>query len=118
MKKYSSLLYAGLSFLPTLVFAQGLGNTLNLIIGGQTILSRLIPIAAGLALLVFIFGIVKYIWAQGNEGAKADGKKIMLGGVIALFVLFSVWGIVGFLSADLLGTGVGGPPINPPKINF
>jgi hypothetical protein len=40
---------------------------------------------AGLALLFFLWGIVKYIFAQGNETAKVDGKNIMLWGLIGLF---------------------------------
>jgi hypothetical protein len=40
---------------------------------------------------------VKFIFAQGSEEAKADAKKIMLWGIVALFVMVSVWGLVRFI---------------------
>lgn len=118
MKKNLILFASGafVAFLPILVFAQGFRGILDLINGGQTIVGALIRVVSGIALLVFIWGLVKYIFAQGNEGSKADGKKIMLGGVIALFVLFSVWGIIAFIGGNLGLSNV--PSMTPPKVNF
>ncbi len=71
-------------------------------------------ILASLALLAFFWGLVKYIWAAGNSESKESGKKIMVGGVIALFVLFSVFGIVRFLQSTF---GVGGNnDMRPPRV--
>lgn len=61
----------------------------------------LVTVVMGMALLVFFWGIVKYIFAQGNEQVQADGKKIMFWGIIGLFVMSSVWGIIGFIQRDL-----------------
>ena len=55
-----------------------------------------------LALLFFLWGLAKYIFAAGNEEAKESGKRIMIWGIIALFIMASVWGIVAFLQ-DLFG---------------
>lgn len=60
-----------------------------------------IPIVAGLALLGFFWGLAKYIFSQGNEQSKIEGKKVMVYGLVALFVMFSVWGIIGFFQRDL-----------------
>lgn len=62
----------------------------------------LIPMVFVLALLVFFYGIVKYVWSEG--AGKDEGKKIMIWGVVALFVMSSVWGIVAFVRIEL---GVG-----------
>lgn len=51
------------------------------------------------AVVAFFWGIVQFIWAARNgdagDGVK-NGKQFMLWGLIALFVMFSVWGIIQF----------------------
>jgi len=66
----------------------------------------LIPLVFTLALLFFFWGVAKYIWSAGGE--KEEGKKIMIWGVIALFVMSSVWGLVYFLRDELGLNQVGG----------
>ncbi|MEK7116864.1 MAG: hypothetical protein AAB837_01725 [Patescibacteria group bacterium] len=63
----------------------------------------LIPIAFTLALAIFFYGVAKYIWSAGTD--KDEGKKIMVWGVVALFVMSSIWGIVTFLRGELNITG-------------
>jgi TRAP-type mannitol/chloroaromatic compound transport system permease small subunit len=65
----------------------------------QGIVNILIPIAFALAILFFFWGIAKYIWSSGT--AKEDSKKIMIWGVIAIFVMTSIWGIVNFIGGSL-----------------
>ncbi len=52
-----------------------------------------------LAVVAFFWGIVQFIWSarQGSDGKEnTKGKQFMLWGLIALFVMFSVWGIIKF----------------------
>ncbi|MEK7176898.1 MAG: pilin [Patescibacteria group bacterium] len=87
-----------LAFLPSFAFAQEeFGNleTFATSIGG--LVGTLLPVVVGIALLAFFWGLVKFIFAQGNEESKSDAKKTMVWGVIALFVMVSVWGLVGFI---------------------
>jgi hypothetical protein len=60
----------------------------------------LVPLAFTLALVFFFWGVAQYILKSGSE--KDEGKKIMVWGVIALFVMSSVWGIVSMLQGELL----------------
>ncbi|MDP3763843.1 MAG: hypothetical protein Q8Q92_04385 [bacterium] len=61
-----------------------------------------IPVIAGLALLVFFWGLFKFILrVGGDEKAVTEGKSLMIWGLIALFVLVSIWGIMRFLSGEL-----------------
>lgn len=62
-------------------------------------------IVASLALLVFFWGLVKFIAKADDPKEKEAGKNIMIYGVIALFVMFSVFGLVKFLQTSF---GVGG----------
>lgn len=67
-----------------------------------------IPIAIALAVLFFFWGLAVYILnASGDPGKREEGRTRMIWGVIALFIIVSIWGIVGFLGS-LLGIGQGG----------
>lgn len=99
MKK---VIFATLTLAPALAFAQGLGNIEDLLDSFGSLVDLALPIAIGLALLGFFWGLVKFIFAQGNEEAKSDAKKVMIWSVVALFVMVSVWGLVKFIG-DALG---------------
>ncbi len=80
-------------------------------IGG--IISTLIPIVVALGILFFIWGLVQFIFASGDEAAKDEGKRKMIWGVVALFVIVSVWGLVALLN-QLTGVnqGIGFTPVS------
>lgn len=109
MKK---VILATLAFAPAFVFAQQLGNLETLVSSIGRLVGLALPIVVGIALLAFFWGLVKYIFAQGNEESKVDAKKIMLWGLIALFVMVAVWGIVRFVG-DALGIDQGDTIIVP-----
>lgn len=61
---------------------------------------RIMPLLILAALVLFLFGVVKtFLW---NSGAgREEGKGFILGGIIALFVMVSVWGLVNLLRNTL-----------------
>lgn len=96
MKKLA--LVFGSLLLPIVASAQ-LTEVENLATSIGDIVRTLIPIVFAIALLVFFWGLVRYIF--GAEHDKEKAKKTMLWGVIALFVMASVWGLVTFLGSNL-----------------
>ncbi len=62
------------------------------------IIGFLIPLIGALSLFVFFWGIAKFILAAGDEKKLADGKQFMIWGVIAMFVMVSLWGIIAVVS--------------------
>ncbi|MDO8471266.1 MAG: hypothetical protein Q7S49_01515 [bacterium] len=69
-------------------------------VGG--LINPLIAILVGVALLAFFWGLAKFIFhVGGDEKAVDDGKRIMKWGLVALFVMVSVWGIVIFIQKAL-----------------
>ncbi len=56
------------------------------------IIDIIVPILITAALAYFIYGVVRYIMA-GAEGKK-EAKDIIVYGVIGLFAIVSVWGLV------------------------
>ncbi|MDP2642130.1 MAG: hypothetical protein Q8P21_02480 [bacterium] len=112
MSKLIKISVLVLVFVPAVASAQvgGLGGLLGQV---DMIVRFSIPLLAGIALLVFLWGLVKFIFAQGSETIKAEAKKIMGWGIVALFVMVSVWGIVRFIQDALLpGANFGPPPFN------
>ncbi len=89
------------SMLPLVAAAQVGGNLLSILNLVQTIVSRLIPILVAVALIYFIVGLIRFVIAAEGE-ARDDGKKMMWWGIVALFVIVSIWGIVTYI-ADILG---------------
>lgn len=65
------------------------------------IVTLIIPLLLGLAVLVFMWGIVKFIAHADDEKTHEEGKQLMVYGMIGLFVIVSLWGIVGFLHESL-----------------
>lgn len=62
----------------------------------NTVIRPIVPLLVGLAVLFFIYGVFKYIFAGGGE-KKEEGKNFMVWGIVGLFVMVSVWGIVAVL---------------------
>jgi len=87
-------------FLPSVVF--GASNLQEIIISAHTIVNSVLPIVLGVAILVFLWGLAKFIFKSGNEDEKTGGKNLMIYGSIAIFVMVSIFGIVNFLQ-DALG---------------
>jgi hypothetical protein len=97
----SSLLFA----LPAIAFAQALQPVKNLIAAVGGILNMLIPVLIALALVFFFWGLIQYIRNSG-EG-HADGIKTMTAGLVALFIMVSVWGIINLAQGALGVSGTG-----------
>lgn len=76
------------------------GNLAEVVDRAVNVIALFIPIAAALAILLFIWGLVKFIAGagQGSEANIKNGKDLMLWGTIALFVTFSMWGLSRFVS--------------------
>lgn len=64
------------------------------------ILNRLVPIILGIALVVFLIGILRYAFSE-NEETRNQAKGLIVYGVLALFVMTSVWGLVNILVGQL-----------------
>lgn len=64
---------------------------------GCTLVKGVIPLLFSLAVVGFIWGIIQYFLNPDNEEKRKAGKSFMIWGLIALFVMVSVWGLVGVL---------------------
>ena len=65
------------------------------------LVAKIIPITIALALVVFFWGLIKFISKAGDEAEVKKGKGIMTWGIIALFVMITIWGIISFIGKEL-----------------
>lgn len=63
-----------------------------------TISSVIIPLLVSLAIMVFIYGVITYIISADDEEKRKVGRSYILYGIIGIFVIVSVWGLVNILS--------------------
>ena len=71
----------------------------------------------GLAVVFFLWGLLRYIISE-SASDREDARKTIVGGLILLFVMVSVWSLVYLLSDTILGTGIGiRPTLKPSSIN-
>ena len=96
MKKIiiSSVLISGLS--PFIAFATN--NTFRDLVAMimNNVLGPLVPLLISLTILVFIWGIIKFI-KNADSKEREEGKRYMFWGIIGIFVMVSLWGLVNIL---------------------
>lgn len=111
MKKIAIIVVS--AFVPVFASAQSLTNIETLVRSISRIIDLLIPIVFALAMLFFFWGLAMYIF--GKEHDKEQAKKTMVWGVIALFVMAAVWGLVRFISTAV-GVDSQGPGFTPSQL--
>ena len=60
----------------------------------KEILNPLILFLFAVAFLVFVWGIFRFIYNSGDDTEQEEGKKAMMWGIIGMFVMVSVGGII------------------------
>lgn len=84
--------------------SRGIGTFAQIVrVISEQLITAIIALLASAALAAFFFGIVKYIIGvrNGDGPAVKSGNQFMLWSVLALFVMFSVWGIITFAQGIL-----------------
>lgn len=95
MKKTLGLAVFASAF-PVLASAQQITDVNSLLAKLVSIGNALIPIFISFAVIYLVYAIVVYIIA-GDEDKKKEGKTMVIYGIIGLFLILSIWGLVGLL---------------------
>lgn len=66
-------------------------------------INSLVPLLVGIAIVLFMWGVVRFLYHSGDSHSKGQDKEIMLWGLVSLFVIVSVWGILRLLIATFGG---------------
>lgn len=112
MKK---VLATTLSLLPSLALAQtDFSNVQSGIASISNVIGQLIPLIIGIAVLLFLIGVLRYVTAGGDEEKRDAARGMIIFGIIALFVMTAVWGFVNILGSTIFGDkNVSQPPSTP-----
>jgi len=89
-----------LVFIPLSVHAQTFAYLVRSIVD---FLAFLAPFLVAIMVLVFFWGLVKFIARSGSEEGRREGKQVMVWGLIGITIAVSIWGIVAFLIRDIFG---------------
>lgn len=97
MKKIAIGALVGL--LPVVAFAQQTITNLEEV-GGfvQYLINLAFPILIAIAVFVVVWGIFKFVLNAGDEEARKTGRSLILWGVIGIFLMLSVWGLVNIVT--------------------
>ena len=115
MKKYLptklALITLSAFLLPFVSSAASCDNTFDdigkLFTWGTCIIgSSIIPLLISVALVVFIIGVVKFIANADNEEKRTEGRQFIIWGIVGLFVIVSVWGLVAVLQNTFFDGGL------------
>jgi heme/copper-type cytochrome/quinol oxidase subunit 2 len=111
MQKIKKFIPIGLSLTPMLVFAAtDIPAVIDTI---MRVLNVVIPLIIAIAVVVFLVGVVKYITAGGDEEKRKEARNVMIYGIIGLFVMVAVWGLVNLL-VNTFNLQTSAPP--PPEL--
>ena len=61
------------------------------------LLKAIVPLLFAIALATFIYGVFDFIRASASGEETGEKKQFMIWGIVALAVMFSVWGLVSLL---------------------
>ena len=82
------------------LFAVSIGSLIADI--NRVIINPLIIFIFSLALILFLFGLVKFLAnREAGSDSSGEGKRHMLSGVVGMAIMMSVFGIMNFIANTL-----------------
>lgn len=66
-------------------------------------LNQIIGLLFVAATVVFLWGVIKYVVAGGDEKKLDEGRNFIIYGLIGLFVMLAMWGIVRAVCSSIFG---------------
>lgn len=67
------------------------------------LINYIVPVLIAAALAIFFWGLVRMIYRAGDAKGIGVDRQLMTWGLVGLFVMVSVWGIVRVLQEAFLG---------------
>ena len=103
----------GSLFAPFIASAQvvALGGTADanaLITWMSTALNTATLLILAAAVVVFLWGVMQFVMSAGDDEARAKCRNHIIWGVIGIFVMVSLWGLVNFFAGSTALTPTAG----------
>ena len=114
MKKIIAALIA---FAPVVVSAQAITDINTLTNKATNIGNTIIQVLIAFAVLYIIFNVVRYIMSAEDPEKRKNIGMAVLWGIVGLFVILSIWGLVNILS-NTFRTNNNAPVQNFPTLTY
>lgn len=85
---------------PTTAAPKTITQLLGLFSGFINILTAIL---VSVAILMFIWGVIQYVSSGGDEEKQTAARSTMIYGIIGIFVIVAVWGLVNILKNTFIG---------------
>lgn len=85
----------------TFTNAQSFKEVVGILIG---YINLIIPLLVALAVLLILYSGFRYVLKAADSHAKGGERDAMLWGLIALFIIMSVWGILRIMCNSVFGS--------------
>lgn len=103
IKVFLGSLFGTLALVPAFALAAAgdlpltsLGSALQKL---KALMDLVVPILIGLAVIAFLWGVLRYVFSAGSEEKRKEGRNFMIYGLIGIVVMVSVWGLVAFVQS-------------------
>jgi len=70
------------------------------------IINIAVPVIITGTVAVFFYGLAKTLMASGDTDVITEGRTIMVYGIVSLFIIVGLWGILGIVHRSIFGTDV------------
>ena len=90
-----------INFAEAAVDMTAFGNLINPIV--NNIVYPIVELLFGVAVVVFVYGALQFVFHGADEDARKKGKSTLLYGTFGMFVMISAWGIIYLISNTVFG---------------
>ncbi|MFZ2593331.1 MAG: hypothetical protein WAX38_00970 [Minisyncoccia bacterium] len=74
-------------------------SVLDLIV--QIFINPIVILIFSLGFMMFMWGLIEFMWKSDSSTAWETGVKHMMWGVVGMFMMVAVWGIIGLIANTL-----------------
>lgn len=113
-KTIQTLVFVAMLTLPLHTLAADATSVLTKVKGWVDIL---LPLSFSVVFLAFVYGVIRFLMSGSDTNKKEEAKNRLLWGVVAMFVVVTIWGIVAFLQGTFGIANPTGNTVNPPSVN-
>ena len=104
--KIKKLIPLSVGFLPMLAMAMTVQDLIDSL---GSIFNAIIPLLMVAATVFFLWGVLQFVTSGGDDEKRKEGRDHIIYGLIGLFIMVAVWGLVGAIQGtfSLTETGTG-----------
>ncbi len=92
-----------LNFFINTAYAASANDVINKV--ADNIFNPIIAVMFGLALIMFLYGVLEFIQGGANEKAVEKGKQHIIYGILGLVIMVGVNGIIELIRATIQSFG-------------